>query len=159
MTGASAAVARATVGRVPIVGGTLAAAATDLVRQEVSKVSLLEDKGDDPKKDQEGTELKAEPPGKHGGIEESMYHSAIAEPHPRPDGSSPETVTVVRASGRDRSPVSDTSRSEENMFHDGEVFYNDDDGDIDMDVPAVQWVWLTAGIVTNTIFMIFFTFL
>ena len=152
MTGASAAVARATVGRVPIVGGTLAAAATDLVRQEVSKVSLLEDKGYDPKRDQEGTDLKAEPPGKQGGgIEESMYHSAIAEPHPGPEGSSPETVTVVRASGRDRSPVSDTSRSEENMFHDGEVFYNDDDGDIDMDVPAVQWVWLTAGVVTNTI--------
>ena len=152
MTGASAAVARATVGRVPIVGGTLAAAATDLVRQEVSKVSLLEDKGDDPKKDQEGTDLKAEPTGKQeGGIDESMYHSAIAEPHPGPEGSSPETVTVVRASGRDRSPVSDTSRSEENMFHDGEVFYNEDDGDIDMDVPAVQWVWLTAGIVTNTI--------
>ena len=144
MTGASAAVARATVGRVPIVGGTLAAAATDLVRQEVSKVSLLEDKGD-PKLDQEGTELKAEPPEKQGAIDESMYHSAIAEPHP----GSPATVTVVRACGRDHSPVSDTSRSEDYMLHDGEVFYNDDDGDIDMDVPVVQWVWLTAGIVTN----------
>ena len=115
----------ATVGRIPIAGPIVTSVSSQIVREELSKVRLVEAE-EEAKEAKEAEETKE---AKEAKIDESMYQSALENP---------ENIRETSI----ESDVQSTNSSDNTTIFDREDHYGDE---LDDDHAGPQWVWLTMG--------------